>query len=249
MMRWIALLLGFALVACAGCSAGVPDHQAHPEAAPVPIQVSWEISTALQTLSATSGGQVSIDGWSALVTARFSAPVDAEQIAVKVDSQLWHTGAQPVQTDPARVTVRLWSELAGNNPVTLTLAGPAEAVLTILPRTPPLLPGEAEELEELGRRIWAMAVTDDEAGLQALMAPPAHLTVPGGEFSAGGSAGLTAVLKWAKSKAGAPPQVRVEHRLSYSSMDVIMIDTGRGRLAAYVTIPGRRLVKLFGIAG
>ena len=246
MKRCVALLLGAVLLAGAGCSAGAPGG----EVGSGPGQVTWEVATGSAALAAAPGEKVGIEGWEALVTAHFSAPVKAERVRLTVEGGFWQAGSQPVQTDGARVTFRLWSELAGNDPVVLRLEAPVAATLTLQPRTPALTADEEEALAELGRRIWALAAAGDAASLRGLMAPAAHLTAPGGEFQAEGvGTGLEAVAAWAAKRAQGPePRISIEPRRSYASMDLISIDTGRERLAAYVTIPGRRIAKMFGLS-
>ncbi|HYF94178.1 MAG TPA: hypothetical protein VD969_18325 [Symbiobacteriaceae bacterium] len=247
MRRWIALVLGCLALVAAGCSAGARTRQTRPEV-PAPALVVWEVATGVQTLLAEPGAKVVIDGWSTLVTVRFSRPVDAGAVSLQIEGDLWHADPRPIQTEPHRVTFRLWSELAGNYPLTLTLTGPTVATLRIEPRTPPVNPDEEAALLDLGRQIWETAVTGDAGGLEALIAPAAHLSAPGGEFYADGAgSGLQAVLAWARTRSGSVPVIEVSRRLSYSSMDLISMQTSRGRLDAYVTIPGRRIVKLFGV--
>ncbi|HWI62850.1 MAG TPA: hypothetical protein VNT75_13475, partial [Symbiobacteriaceae bacterium] len=245
--RWIVLTLGCLLLAGAGCSAGVPDHSSRPLARE-PVQVSWEVTTAYQRLPAQPGETVSIDGWSAVVTARFSAPVPAAELRPRVEGGTWHVSDIPVQVGENAVAFRLRADLAGNAPANFRLDGPVQANLTLKPRTPPVTPDEEEALTALGLRIWGMAAAGDEPALRALIAPEPHLSAPGGEFQADGfGAGLPAVLGWAKARAGVTPRVTVEPRMGYSSLDLVVLDTGRGKLALYVTIPGRRVAKMFGI--
>lgn len=247
MKRWCVLILGCLLLAGAGCSAGVPDGPSRPRTRD-PVHEQWEVSTPYQRLTAASGETVSLEGWTAQVTARFSAPVEAMQVEPRVAGGTWQVDGAPVQQGNDGVLIRLRADLAGNTPATLTIAGPAPATLTLKPRTPAITAGEAESLTALGREIWGLAAAGDEQGLRAQIAPEGHLSAPGGEFHAqGGGAGLPAILAWAQSRQTPTPVVTVEPRKSYSSLDLILIDTGKGRLAVYVTIPSRRIAKLYGL--
>jgi hypothetical protein len=107
---------------------------------------------------------------------------------------------------------------------------------------------EQAELEALALQFWAMAVQGDLAGLQAQVAPEKDLAAPGGEFIGEGyGTGLKAVVQWAGERKGATPTVSVQGRKSYSIYDLMVVDTGNGHFAVYVTITSRKLVKIFAV--
>lgn len=114
--------------------------------------------------------------------------------------------------------------------------------------TPSMTEQERQELEALALRLWAMAVHGDLSGLSSEIAPEQDLAAPGGEFIGEGyGTGLPAVIQWAGERAGSKPVVSVKGRKSYSIYDLMVVDTGSGHFAVYVTIKTRKLVKIFAV--
>lgn len=240
MKSWMVAAVLVMLSAC-GCAA--------PASGPA---VSFLVSSSGATVSARPGATVAVPGWSPEVTVHFARPVVPAEIQVSVTGDRWQVQREPDRSDSHSFGFRLRCDLAGCPPVVVTVTAPdlAPSALTLSAATPPLTEQDRADLSALARQIWAMAGRADEAGLLAMLAPESQLTMPGGEFMAEGEApGLVGVLGWAVERSRAAIRsVTVQERRPYAYMDAVILHTARGDFAIYVTIPDRKLVKIFGAA-
>lgn len=238
-----------------GAEAPVVTQPAAPLPRPVLTGVEWSSGPSAGT--AEPGRPITLAGGSARLSLLFAGPIDPSSAVVENETRALRVDPDLASSTATRLVLNATASVIGSGTIRVTGlndAGghPVPGLPLSIPvtfATPPLTEAERAELARVGLDLWRLAAVGDTAALQGRIAPEEQLSSPGGEFLAPDlGPGLPNVIQWAGQRASASaPQVAVQSRKSYAVYDVIIVDTGSGHFVAFVTIPERKIAKLFGL--
>lgn len=234
-----------------------PAGKQEPPPGPTLVAVEWAAGDSRGSLE--PGRPVNLKAPDTAVRLVFSAPVAPESLQVEGSHPALTVTPDPGRSAPTMVALRVSAAISMAGELRITaLTDPAGRpvpdlpllIPVMAPTTPPMTDAYRAELVQEGLRLWALASAGNVEGLKALIAPEEQLSSPGGEFLADDAGvGLEAVVKWAQARQTATPTVVVQGRRGHAMYDVIIVDTGSdsGHFVAFVTIPERKVAKLFGL--